>query len=155
MNVNMTDDVIFSKVGELMERLAKNQQLQNLAEQNGLDIKNTIKLTDDTVNNIAVSVIAMLLAKRDNDSRYNNLVQAGIQKRSIKTDIINTYKDQANQMINKYKDDNRNELLYKNSLSDDWSIIVLSYSFTQLICKFTTYNGIRGLLPLCLVKILL
>ena len=119
MNVNMTDDDIFSKVGELMERLAKNQQLQNLAEQNGLDIKNTIKLTDDTVNNIAVSVIAMLLAKRDNDSRYNNLVQAGIQKRSIKTDIINTYKDQANQMINKYKDDKRNELLYKNSLSDD------------------------------------
>lgn len=103
-NTNIiTDDVIFSKVSTLMEKLKSNQQLQALAEKNGLDIKNSVKLTDDTVENIAVSVVALLLAKRSNDPRYNRLVNTGVQKRSLKTEIINTYKNQANQLIEKYK----------------------------------------------------
>lgn len=99
----MNDDVIFSKVGELMTQLEKNQRLQELATSNGLDIKNTIKLTDENVENVAVSVISLLLAKRSNDPRYKTLVQAGLQKRTVKADIINSYKNQAIQVIKRYK----------------------------------------------------
>lgn len=102
---NISDDLIFSKVKTLMNRLKENQQLQELAKENGIDVKNTVKLTDDSINNIAVSVIALLLAKRDGDPRYAKLVHTGVQKRSLKTDIVNTYKNQANQLINQYKNE--------------------------------------------------
>jgi hypothetical protein len=97
------DEVIFSHVSTLMERLRSNQKLQQLAEDNGLDIKNSVKLTDDTIDNVAISVIALLLAKRDGDVRYSKLVQTGVQKRSLKTEIVNSYKSQAKQLIEKYK----------------------------------------------------
>lgn len=100
---NISDDVIFSKVGQLMSQLHRNQQLQELAEKNGLDVKNSVKLTDDTIDNVAISVVSLLLAKRENDPRYQRLVNTGIQKRSLKTEIINAYKTQANQLINRYK----------------------------------------------------
>ena len=100
---NISDEVIFYKVGELLNKLKSNQQLQELAEKNGLEVKNTVKLTDDTINNVAISVVSLLLAKRENDPRYQKLVNTGIQKRSLKTEIINTYKNQANQLIERYK----------------------------------------------------
>ena len=100
---NISDEEIFSKVGELLNKLKSNQQLQELAEKNGLEVKNTVKLTDDTINNVAISVVSLLLAKRENDPRYQKLVNTGIQKRSLKTEIINTYKNQANQLIERYK----------------------------------------------------
>ncbi|MGN1086455.1 MAG: hypothetical protein ACI4Q5_05415, partial [Porcipelethomonas sp.] len=65
--------------------------------------KNSVKLTDDTIDNVAISVVSLLLAKRENDPRYQRLVNTGIQKRSLKTEIINAYKTQANQLINRYK----------------------------------------------------
>lgn len=102
------DDEIFSKVEELMNRLTKNQKLQSLAEKNGLDVKNSIKLTDDSINNVAISVISLLLAKRNNDSRYKTLVNTGIQKRTLKTEIINDYKAQSIQLINRYKNNIKN-----------------------------------------------
>lgn len=101
----LTDDLIFSKVKELMNKLKSNQQLQKLAETNGLDVKNSIKLTDDSINNVAISVISLLLAKRADDVRYKKLVHTGIQKRSLKAEIINTYKNQANQLIERYKNE--------------------------------------------------
>lgn len=100
---NISDEEIFSKVGELLNKLKSNQQLQELAEKNGLEVKNTVKLTDDAINNVAISVVSLLLAKRENDPRYQKLVNTGIQKRSLKTEIINTYKNQANQLIERYK----------------------------------------------------
>ena len=100
---NISDEVIFYKVGELLNKLKSNQQLQELAEKNGLEVKNTAKLTDDAINNVAISVVSLLLAKRENDPRYRKLVNTGIQKRSLKTEIINTYKNQANQLIERYK----------------------------------------------------
>lgn len=102
------DDEIFSKVEELMNRLTKNQKLQSLAEKNGLDVKNSIKLTDDSINNVAISVISLLLAKRNNDTRYKTLVNTGIQKRTLKTEIINDYKAQSIQLINRYKNNLKN-----------------------------------------------
>lgn len=99
----MSDDFIFSKVEELMTKLKQNQQLQELAEANGVNVKNSVRLTDDSIDNVAVSVISLLIAKRENDPRYKTLVNVGVQKRSLKTEIINTYKNQANQLIERYK----------------------------------------------------
>lgn len=104
MNSNiMDDDVIFSKVNVLMSKLKQNQDIQELAERNGMDVKNSVKLTEDTSNNIAISIIALLLAKREDDPRYRKLTKMGLKKRSLKTEIINDYKDDAIQLIAKYK----------------------------------------------------
>ena len=43
----------------------------------------------------------MLLAKREDDSRYAILSKAGLEHRTLKAEIINDYKDQAIQLINK------------------------------------------------------
>ena len=98
----INDEEIFSKVKTLMERIKKDQELQELSERNGLDVKNSIKLTNDTAKNIAISVISLMLAKRSNDPDYRKLTQMGMEKRSLKTGIINKYKNQANQLIAKY-----------------------------------------------------
>ena len=104
LNDIMNDEEIFSKVKTLMERIKKDQELQELSERNGLDVKNSIKLTNDTSRNIAVSVISLMLAKRSNDPEYRKLTHMGMEKRSLKTSIINKYKNQANQLITKYND---------------------------------------------------
>lgn len=100
---NISDEVIFSKIGELMTNLERDKKLQEIALSNGLDVKNTIRLTDDTIENLVVSIIALLIAKRSGDEDYAELVRVGIKHRSLKTEIINRYKDQANQMIQTYK----------------------------------------------------
>ena len=100
----MNDEEIFTKVKTLMDRIKKDQQLQELSERNGLDVKNSIKLTDDTSKNIGVSVIALMLAKREGDPNYRKLVNMGMDKRSLKANIINTYKNQAIQLIQKYEE---------------------------------------------------
>ena len=95
----MDNEVIFSKVQELLSKLEENQQLQKLAKENGLHVKNGVDLTEDTMNNIAVSVVSLLLAKQSGDPDYKRLVQTGVQKRSLKTELVNRYKNQANQLI--------------------------------------------------------
>jgi hypothetical protein len=97
------DDIMLAKVGTLMAQLKQNQELQNLANANGLDVKNSIKLTEATANNIAVSVLSLLLAKRSKDPRYDVLVKTGIEKLSLKADIVNSYKEEANRLINAYR----------------------------------------------------
>ena len=104
-NILQHDDDIFDKVSTLMKKLKQNQELQQLADDNGLDVKNTVKLTDDNIKNVAVSVISLLLSKRDGDDRYNKLVHTGVEKRSLKTEIINTYKNQAIQLLDRYNND--------------------------------------------------
>lgn len=99
-------DVIFSRVKTLFDKMHQNQKLQELAQANGMDVKNTIKLTDDTINNVAVSVIALSLAKEANDPRYGKLVNTGLQKRSLKSEIINDYKNEANRLIEAYQSGN-------------------------------------------------
>lgn len=100
----VNDEEIFSKVTALMEKLQKDQELQDLAERNGLDVKNGIRLSPTTQDNIAVAVTALLLAKKANDPKYRTLTQTGLQKRKLKTELINDYKAQALQLIQKYKD---------------------------------------------------
>lgn len=109
IHTELNEDFIFSKLSEVMNKLKQNQQLQELADANGLNVKNSVKLTDDAINNVAVSVVALLLAKKSDDPRYRTLVNTGVQKRSLKTDIVNTYKNQANQLIEKYKQSLENE----------------------------------------------
>jgi hypothetical protein len=99
----MTDEEIIEKVGDLFSRMEANERLQKLATDNGLDVKNTISLTEEAKNNLAVTIVSLLLAKRDNDVRYTTLVKVGLQKRSIKTSIVNSYKDQAIALIDRYR----------------------------------------------------
>ena len=100
---SISNDFIFSRVGEIMTKLKQNQKLQELAKQNGLDVKNTVEFTEDTIDNIVVAVVALSLAKQDQDPDYAALVRAGMSHRGIKTRLINKYKNQANQLITAYK----------------------------------------------------
>ena len=99
----MTDEEIIEKVGDLFSQMEANERLQKLATDNGLDVKNTISLTEEAKNNLAVTIVSLLLAKRDNDVRYTTLVKVGLKKRSIKTSIVNSYKDQAIALIDRYR----------------------------------------------------
>ncbi len=101
----MNDEEIFSKVVNIMDRLQKNQELQELSERNGLDVKNSIRLNKETQDNIAIAVVSLLLAKKSGDPKYTKLTQAGLQKRRLKTEIINDYKASANQLIQKYRNE--------------------------------------------------
>lgn len=103
-------DAIFARVQKLFERMHQNQKLQKLAKENGMDVKNNAELTDDTINNLAVSIIALSLAKDANDPRYGKLVNTGLQKRSLKIEIINDYKDEANRLIGEYNNGNFQEM---------------------------------------------
>ena len=108
--IDMDNEAMLAKVGELMSKIDQNQQLQDLAEKSGLEVKNSIKLTPESEENVARSVISLLLEKIDIDPRYNRLVSAGMQKRSLKTEIINSYKNQAKQLITQYKNNNQNNI---------------------------------------------
>lgn len=99
----MTDEEIIMKVGDLFSHMEANERLRKLATDNGLDVKNTIQLTEEAKENLAVTIVSLLLAKRENDVRYTTLTKVGLQKRSIKTAIVNSYKDQAMELINRYK----------------------------------------------------
>ena len=100
----MNDEEVFEKVKKLMDKLDRDQELHELAERNGLDVKSSIRLNPTNKDNVAVSVLALELARRSHDPKYRNLVQSGLQKRKLKTEIINQYKDQANSLIKKYRD---------------------------------------------------
>ena len=106
----VTDDEMIAKVGQIMTSLKQNQQLQTLAKNNGLDVKNTIQLTDETSKNVAVSVVALMLAKRSGDPDYGALVRAGMGHRKIRVDLINKFKDQANQVIERYENSVRESI---------------------------------------------
>jgi len=95
------EDAMFAKIGEIMVRLRKQKDLQELAEKNGVQV-NGIRYTDDTIMNIATSVIALMMAREEGDPRYRKLVEQGMQKRSLKVELINSYKQKANDLINRY-----------------------------------------------------
>lgn len=102
-NVQITDEDMINRVSKIMNRLHENRELQQLAEEHGISSKNSVKLSNDTIDNIAVTTIALLLAQQAKDPKYQELVKVGMQKRELKFDIVNTYKSQANQILEKYK----------------------------------------------------
>lgn len=104
------DNSFYVKAKELLDKLEQNQKLQQLASANGIDVKNSTQLNEATRDNIATSVIALMLAKQNNDPRYANLVRYGMDHRKTKVELINAYKDQANQIISRAKNNDFNKL---------------------------------------------
>ena len=101
--MEITDETIIQHIGELMVRLKKDKELQTLAKETGIDIKNTVDFTEDTIDNYVISVVSLMLAKRSGDPNYKTLCSLGLQKRSLKVELINNYKDQAIQLVNAWK----------------------------------------------------
>jgi hypothetical protein len=101
--MEITDETIIQHIGELMTKLRKDKELQTLARENGIDVQNTMDLTEDTIEIYVISVVSLLLAKRSGDPNYKTMCSLGLQKRSLKAELINTYKDQAMQLINAWK----------------------------------------------------
>ena len=99
----MTDEQIIGCLNDFFAKFEQNRKLQDMALANGIDIKNAVRLTDEQKEALAVAYVALLLAKRERDSRYPILVKAGLEHRSLKAEIINDWKDQAIQLINKGK----------------------------------------------------
>ena len=100
-DIVISDDAIFSKVQNMLNHQKQTAELQKLAKDNGLDVKNSLELTDENKEKVAVASVALMLAKRAGDPKYDMLVRTGLQKRELKLDIINSYKDEAKQLINK------------------------------------------------------
>ena len=99
--MRMTDEEIHSCLNDFFAKFDQNKKLQDMALANGLDINISIRLTDEQKEALAVAQVALLLAKREDDSRYAILSKAGLEHRTLKAEIINDYKDQAIQLINK------------------------------------------------------
>lgn len=109
MNENydyMADEGIFNHLKTLMAKLDKDEELQDLAERNGLDVKSALRLNPTTKDNVAVAMVSLLLAQKYDDPKYKTLVRTGLEKRRIKAELINDYKDQAQRLIQKYRDNN-------------------------------------------------
>ena len=104
------DQSFYQKAKAMLDKIDQNQKLQQLASANGIDVKNSTQLNEATKNNIATSVIALMLAKQSNDPRYADLVRYGMDHRKTKIEIINDYKDQANQIISRAKNTDFNTL---------------------------------------------
>lgn len=99
----MNEDRIMTIIGQLMEKMRSNQELQNLAKENGLSYKPVVDFDEATIDNIITTMVALTLASAANDKDYELLVRTGIQKRSLKVELVNKYKDQAISYLNKYK----------------------------------------------------
>lgn len=100
----MSDERIMAIIGQLMSKMRDNQALQNLAKENGLSYKPVMDYDDATIENVVISMIALTLASMAKDEAYTLLTRTGIQKRSLKVEIINKYKDQAIEYFNRYKE---------------------------------------------------
>ena len=96
-DVVINDEQIFAYVGKVMGNLEK------LAKENGLDIKNSLELTEENKNRVAIGTVSLILAKRAGDPKYDMLCRTGLQKRALKADIINSYKEEAKQLITKFE----------------------------------------------------
>lgn len=97
----ISDDQILDYLNDFFAKYDQNRKLQDMALANGLDIKNSVRLTDDQREALAVAQVALMLAKREDDPRYAILSKTGLEHRSLRTELINRYKDEAIQLINK------------------------------------------------------
>lgn len=100
----MNEERVMTIIDQLMNKMRTNQELQILAKENNLSYKPIMDFDDNTIDNIVTSMVALVLASMSNDEKYQLLVRTGIQKRSLKVEIINKYKDQAIEFLNKYKE---------------------------------------------------
>ena len=98
----MNEEMIFQRIEKILERMGQKEQLQSLAKEKGLPI-NELELTNDTKDAVVLSVIALMIAMQEGDPRYRKLSDFGMQKRSLKVELINDYKQRANMLLNKYR----------------------------------------------------
>ncbi len=104
-DINLTNnDALAEKVARIMDKLDKDQEIQDLSERNGLNAINTIRLTPETKDNVAIMMLSLYLAQSENNPKYRQLVHAGLEKRKLKNEIVDEYKGTAIQLIKKYKD---------------------------------------------------
>jgi hypothetical protein len=96
------EQLIYDKIKVILDKMNQKKQLQELARNNGLPI-NELELNSDTEDMVVLSVIALMIAMLEGDVRYKKLCMLGMQKRSLKAEIINDYKQRANMIYNKYK----------------------------------------------------
>lgn len=96
------EQLIYDKIKVILDKMNQKKQLQELARNNGLPI-NELELNSDTEDMVVLSVIALMIAMLEGDIRYKKLCMLGMQKRSLKAEIINDYKQRANMIYNKYK----------------------------------------------------
>lgn len=142
-----TSDVdIFRKTTEVLDKLEQNQQLQQMAYENGIDTKNSCRLTAATKENIAVCVVSMLLAKQNNDPLCNDLVRFGMQHRNTKAQIVNKYKNEANALIKRYRNGEKPEekievITIKSESSPNNSI---SESYQEFMCSSVGQYYLEG-----------
>lgn len=97
----MSDEQIIDCLNDFFVKFDQSRKLQDMTLANGIDIKNSVRLTDEQKEALAVAQVALLLAKRENDNRYKILSKAGLEHRALKAELINAYKDQAIQLINR------------------------------------------------------
>lgn len=117
----MNEEMIFQRIEKILERMNQKEQLQSLAKEKGLPI-NELELTNDTKNSVVLSVIALMLAKQEGDPRYRKLSDFGMQKRSLKVELINDYKQRANMLLNKYRSHGTpNQVSYVDTPIDECS----------------------------------
>lgn len=100
-SINIPDEQIFSHVQKMMNHLDQTNRLQQLAKDNGIEINNEIDLSEDNRKKVMVATTSLLIAKRNGDPDYDMLCRTGLQKREIKSRVINKYKDEAQQLINR------------------------------------------------------
>lgn len=119
----MNEEMIFQRIEKILERMGQKEQLQSLAKEKGLPI-NELELTNDTKDAVVLSVIALMLAKQEGDPRYRKLSDFGMQKRSLKVELINDYKQRANMLLNKYRSHGTpDQVSYVDTPIDEYSTI--------------------------------
>lgn len=102
-SLQVDEQKMLAKVKLIFNKLNENKKLQDLAIDNGLDIRNKVELTDSAMENIIISIISMLLAKECGDPEYDDVVRKGLEHRSGKVNLINKRKNQAIQLFTRYK----------------------------------------------------
>lgn len=105
--IKIDEQKMLEKIKTVLGKLNENKKLQDLAIDNGLDVKNKLELTESTKENVAVSILTLLIAKELQDPDYSRLVRVGLEKRETKTALINKYKNQAIQLITRYRKENQ------------------------------------------------
>ena len=132
------EQLIYDKIKVILDKMNQKKQLQELARNNGLPI-NELELNSDTEDMVVLSVIALMIAMLEGDVRYKKLCMLGMQKRSLKAEIINDYKQRANMIYNKYKngdivsndDDPYDEsFMYDSEDDDENEIVEEGFGFT-------------------------
>jgi hypothetical protein len=99
----MDDNLLAEEVKTLLGKFAENRKLRELADMNGVDIKNSVRLTNDSMDAVAVSIVSLLLCKREDPGAYHEIVLAGLRNRELKVKNTNRFKNQAIQLINRHK----------------------------------------------------